>query len=190
MGIGLRTLLRKLTVEKQCLGFSARKFLFGFEHANITIKNLDKISLDKILRRNGAFIGKNCDIESGLTFHNCSDYRKLKVGDNSHIGKNCFFDLADSVTIGKNAVISMNTSFITHIDMKRSELDRLYPARTEAITVGDDCYIGANSTILSGVKLGSMCFAAASSTITESFETCSFVAGSPAVLKKKLELKT
>ncbi|HWQ80692.1 MAG TPA: acyltransferase [Ignavibacteria bacterium] len=187
MGIGFRKLLRKISVEKRCFSFGARKFLFGFEDANITIKDLDKISLEKILRRNGAVIGKNCDIESGLTFHNCSDYRKLKVGDNSHIGKNCFFDLAESVTIGNNAVISMNTSFITHIDMKRSELDRLYPARTDAVTVGDDCYIGANSIILPGVKLGSKCFAAASSTITESFEGCSFVAGSPAVKKKKLE---
>lgn len=188
MGIGFRKLLSKLSVEKRCFCFSARKFLFGFEQANITVKNLDKISLMKVLIRNGAEIGRDCDIESGLTFHNCSDYGNLKIGKNSHVGKNCFFDLADNVTIGNNAVISMNASFITHIDMKRSELDRLYRAKTDAVEVGDDCYIGANSVILPGVKLGSKCFAAASSTITESFGSCSFIAGSPAVLKKKLEL--
>jgi len=181
-------LLSKLSVEKRCLCFRARKLLFGFEQANITVKNLDKISLMKVLRKNGAVIGINCDIETGLTFHNCIDYGNLRIGDNCHIGKNCFFDLAGSVVIGSNTVISMNTSFITHIDMKRSALDRLYQARTDAVEVGDDCYIGASSIILPGVKLGSKCFAAASSTITASFDTSSFVAGSPAVFKKKLEL--
>ena len=189
MGIGFRKLLSKLSAEKRCLCFSVRKLLFGFEQANITVKNLDKISLVKVLRKNGAVIGRDCDIESGLTFHNCSDYGSLRIGNNSHIGKNCFFDLAGSVTIGNNAVISMNTSFITHIDMKRSELDKLYRAKTDSVEVGDDCYVGANSIILPGVRLGRRCFAAASSTITKSFDQCSFLAGSPAVLKKKLEIK-
>ncbi|MDD5362909.1 MAG: acyltransferase [Ignavibacteria bacterium] len=182
-------MLSNIIVNINCCKFRVRKFLFGFENANQMMKYVDKQSLEKILKKNGACIGKNCDIETGLTFHNCTDYKNLKIGDNSHIGKNCFFDLADSIQIGANAVISMNASFLTHINIKRSKLELIYPSKTAPIVIGNDCYVGANSVILMGVSLGEYCFAAACSTVTKSFDAKSFIAGTPAIFKKQIDIK-
>jgi len=185
MGIGIRKIIGRVYFRYNVLNFDIRKFMFGFDYANNSIRNLDKVSLLLILKKYGSTIGNDCDIESGLTFHNCSDYKKFIVGDNVHIGKNCFFDLADEVQIDSNVVVSMNTSFITHINMKKSELEKVYKSKTDKVIVGKNTYIGANCCLLMGTELGESCFVAAGSVVTKSFTNNSFIAGVPAVLKRK-----
>ena len=77
----------------------------------------------------GARIGKNCNIQSGQVFHNCRDYSNIEIGDNCHIGKNCFFDLRNKIVVGKNVTISMQCTFLTHIDLSNSRLSNIYPKR-------------------------------------------------------------
>jgi acetyltransferase-like isoleucine patch superfamily enzyme len=112
----------------------------------------------------------------------------LKVGDNVHIGKNCFFDLTDEVRIDSNALIGMNSSFITHINMKKSKLEKYIQSKTEKVILGESTYLGANCCILMGVELGENCFVAAGSIVTRSFAKNSFIAGVPAVLKKTFSI--
>ena len=188
MGIGIRKIIGKVYFRYNVFKFDIRKFMLGFGNANSTVRNLDKISLLLVLKKYGASVGKNCDIESGLSFHNCTDYSNLKVGDNVHIGKNCFFDLADEVAIDSNVVISMNSSFITHLNMKKSELQKIYKSKTEKVIVGKNTYIGASCTVLMGVELKENCFVAAGSVVTKSFSGNSFIAGVPAVLKKTINI--
>lgn len=184
MGIGIRKSIYKIYSALKVTEFGVRKFLFGFETANQIVSRLDKITLIKVLKKYGASIGDDCDIESGLTFHNCFDYKRLKVGNSVHIGKNCFFDLADEVKIESNVVVSMNTSFITHINMKKSELEKIFKSKTDKVSVGKNTYVGANCCLLMGVELGDNCFVAAGSVVTKSFANNSFIAGVPAVFKK------
>lgn len=166
--------------------FRLYRYFFGFEVANQFVQRIDKNSLQLILKNYGASIGKDCDIETGLTFHNCKDYSNLIIGNNCHVGKNCFFDLREKIIIGRNVVISMQTSFITHIDMTKSNLSRYYPARSERIIIGNDCYIGANSTILMGVVLGKSSFVAAKSLIIRNVNPFTLVGGVPGKEMKKL----
>jgi acetyltransferase-like isoleucine patch superfamily enzyme len=186
MGIGIRKTISAISSLKRILQFESQKIIFGFEAANRSISRIDKVTLLKILKRNGAHIGNDCDIESGLTFHNCQDYSNFIVGDNTHIGKNCFFDLAGKVKLGNNVVVSMCTNFLSHINMKKSDLSSLFPSKTGDIYIGKNTYIGAGTNILMDVNLGENCFVAAGSTVTKSFENNSFIAGVPAVLKKKI----
>ena len=153
MGFGITKLLRKLQISWNVKEFALRKKLLGFENANAFLRRLDKNSIIPILNRNGASIGLNCDIEAPIIFHNCIDYSNLIIGNNCHIGKNCFFDLRDKVIIEDNVVVSMQTTFITHIDMNKSELKYLFPATHSPIRVCKNSYIGAGSTILKGVTL-------------------------------------
>lgn len=186
MGIGIRKTIFAISSLKRILIFDLRKFIFGFEAANRTIATLDKVTLIKILKRYGASIGNDCDIESGLTFHNCQDYSNLIIGNNTHVGKNCFFDLAGKVELGDNVVVSMCTNFITHINMKKSELSSLFPGNVGKIYIGKSSYIGAGTNILLDVELGESCFVAAGSVVNKSFENNSFIAGVPAVLKRMI----
>ena len=165
--------------------FNCKKFI-SFDLANQFLSLVDKLSLEVILRKNGAKIGDDCDIETGHTFHNCKDYSNLIIGNNCHIGKNCFFDLRNKVIIGNNVVISMQTTFITHMEMTQSLLSALYPADSKSIIVEDDCYIGAGTTILMGVKLGKSSFVAAKSLVIRNVNPFTMFGGIPAKEIKKI----
>lgn len=186
MGIGLSKLLIRVNVHLNCFIFKSRKLLLGFENANAFLRTVDKHSIQAILKQNGAEIGDNCDIEAPLIFHNCQNFSNLIIRKNCHIGKNCFFDLRDKVVIYENVVISMQCTFITHIDMNKSELHHKFPALQAAIHIGKNCYVGANSTILHGVKLAEGCFLAAGTVVNKDTEPFSMVGGVPAKLIKSL----
>lgn len=188
MGLGLKKTINRVRIKINSFTYTLRKFLFGFENSNIFLQRIDKDSLIEILKKNKAQIGQNCDIESGLIFHNCTDYSNLKVGNNCHIGKNCFFDLRNKVDIGNNVVISMQCSFITHIDMSKSKLNIIYSSSSKPIIIEDNCYIGAKSTILMGVKLGEYSFVAAGAVVTKDVEPFTMVGGVPAKVIKKIQL--
>ena len=185
-GLGLYKKYRKLVACLNLIRFSIRKNFIGFDVANQFLQRLDKYSEQLILKKNGAIIGSNCDIETGIILHNCKNYSNLIIGNNCHIGKNCFFDLRDKVVIEDNVVISMHCTFITHIDMNKSDLSNLYSAISLPIRIENNCYIGANSTILKGVKLGRKSFVAACSLVNKNIEPYTMVGGVPAKTIKNL----
>lgn len=186
MGLGIRRILTSASVRKNSLAFAIRKWLFGFEDANRMMMWINKPSVIAILKQHSAVIGENCDIESPLLFHNCLSYENLIVGNDCHIGKNCFFDLRNRVVFEDRVVVSMQSTFLTHQDMSRSSLTNNYPSENRAIRVGRDSYIGANSTILMGVEIGERCVIAAGSVVTRSVPSDTMVAGIPARQVKTL----
>lgn len=185
-GLGLNKKLRYLIAYINLTRFWLRKSTIGFDVANQFIQKVDKVSLQLILKKNGANIGKDCDIETGLIFHNCKDYSNLIIGTNCHIGKNCFFDLRDKIIIGDNVVISMQCCFLTHIDMNKSPLKSFYPSSNSSISIKSNSYIGARVTILKEVEIGKNVIVAAGSIVIKSIEKNFVVGGMPAKLIKKM----
>ena len=57
------------------------------------------------------------------------------------------------------------------------------------ITVGDNCWFGANVSVMPGVTIGSGCVIAAGSVVTEDVPDNSMAAGVPAVVKKEIQQK-
>lgn len=167
--------------------FLFREFFLGFENANNYLKRVSQSSIIPILRMKGAKIGKRCNIQSGITIHNCKNYRRLIIGENCHIGKNCFLDLRDTITIGNNIVIAMNNTFITHMDMNKSNLRELYPASQAPVIIKDDVYIGVNCTILMGVTVENKSIVGANSLVTKDLHKKTVYAGSPAVKIKVID---
>jgi acetyltransferase-like isoleucine patch superfamily enzyme len=186
MGLGLQKKYRSLYIKRNIFKFWLRKKLLGFDIANQFIQRVDKQSLQLILKKNGATIGNNCDLETGLTFHNCKDYSNLIIGNNCHIGKNCFFDLRDKVIIGDNCVISMQTTFITHIDMEKSKLTKIYPTKHGPIRLKNDIYVGAKAIILMDTEIREKSMIAAGSLITKSVNNNTLAGGVPAKPIKEL----
>lgn len=186
MGLGLTRLLKRYQVSWNLCEFRLRRKLLGFENAAAFMRGLEKSCIQPILLKNGATIGNNCDIESPLLFHNCTDFSNLIVGNNCHIGKNCFFDLRDKVEIAENVVISMQCTFITHMDMNKSKMQALYPASHAPIYIGSNSYLGANATVLSGVNIAGNCLIASTSLVTKDIPAYTLVGGVPARFIKKL----
>jgi acetyltransferase-like isoleucine patch superfamily enzyme len=175
-----------INVKLFLFSFSIRHFMFGFENSNKMLEQLSKPCLIPILKSYGATIGKDCDIETGLTFHNCYDYSNLVIGDNCHIGKNCFFDLRGKIIIANNVVISMKTTIITHQDITKSKLSKLYPAIINNVLIDDNCYIGVNSTILKGVIIQENSIVGAGSVVINNILQNTIVGGIPAKEIKKI----
>ncbi|OCS29366.1 hypothetical protein CFVLMG6570_09655 [Campylobacter fetus subsp. venerealis LMG 6570 = CCUG 33900] len=60
--------------------------------------------------------------------------------------------------------------------------------KKSTITIGDDTWIGANTTILPGVKIGKFCIIGAGSIVTKDVDDFSIAVGVPAKVIRKLKL--
>lgn len=180
-------LFRPISIGWSMASFIARYLIVGRSNAFLYLSRVGKESIIPILRLMGASVGKNCDVETGIIFHNCHDLRNLSIGDNVHIGKQCFFDLRSEVQMGNNIVISMRCSFITHIDMLNSCLASLYKSESKHIIIGNHTYLGIGSVVLKGVTIGEGVLVGAKSLVTRSVTDRSVIMGVPAKLKKTIK---
>ena len=55
------------------------------------------------------------------------------------------------------------------------------------IKVGDNCWFGANVSVMPGVTIGNGCVIAAGSVVTKDLPDNSLAAGVPATIKRKIE---
>ena len=151
------------------------------------LQRVTKRSLKIILKLFGAKIGRGTSIEPGQIFHNCCNFKNLIIGKNCHIGKSCFFDLREKIDIGDNVTISMQSSFITHIDLFNSELkQKKFQSSAEQIIINSNVYIGAVSTVLQGVIIEDNSVIGAKSLVNKIVKRNSLYAGIPAKKIKSL----
>ena len=190
MGIGIRPWLCQARVNWNLLRANVRLTLFGIEDVAVLLKFLDKDSGQEILRRFGARIGKDCDIESGLIIHNaCDSFGNLVVGDCCHIGKGGFVDLRDRVYIRERVTISMRVSIITHLDTGYAgPFSDKYANHTKPVVIGPGAYIGACATILPGVHVGEGSIVGAVALVDRDVPPRTVVAGVPARVIRDLNL--
>lgn len=82
-----------------------------------------------------------------------------------------------------NIVVTSNVTFVTH-DVFHLGLNRLsdvqYPYLQSCIEVMDDVFIGCNTTILGGVRIGPRAVIGAGSVVTKDVPPNSVVVGNPA----------
>lgn len=134
----------------------------------------------------GVPVGINCRIRNGLVLYN---YKKgnLSIGHNVHIGKGVLLDLSEKITIEDNCTISMGSKILTHQDLGDSSLATAYPKTSSPITIAENVYIGANSLILHTTeRIAEKSLLASNSTLDKKTEANGVYAGSPAILKKRI----
>lgn len=139
----------------------------------------------------GVVVGDNVLIGRNAVIGTVKNHAKISIGNGSNIGRFSNISSAKNIIIGKKCLISYNVSILDHdhvLDKKNiSPIDSSITQGKEII-ISDDCFIGAHSFILKGVKLGKQCVIGANSVVTKSFPNYSIVAGNPAKLIKKIEL--
>lgn len=92
------------------------------------------------------------------------------------------------ITIGNNVYITEGCQFITHDGgtlILRKEVPDL--EITAPITVGDNVYIGLNSTILPGISIGNRVIIGAGSVVTKNIPDNSVAVGVPARVVKTVD---
>jgi len=118
---------------------------------------------------------------------------KLYVGENTYIG--AYSHIAgtkDNIIIGKNVQIA-DRVFITTVDYKYDDIAKPILSQGFAskgdVVIGDECWIGIGSTILSGVKIGKHSIIGANSLVTKNISPYSLAVGNPAHIIKKYDFK-
>ncbi|CAI6094368.1 hypothetical protein V2G26_015057 [Clonostachys chloroleuca] len=115
----------------------------------------------------------------------------VKVGSDVFINFNCTILDTCLVSIGSRTLIGPNVSFFSGTHPLDPELRNGTngPEYGRPITVGEDCWIGGNVTILPGVTIGDGCTIGAASVVTKDVPPYHVVAGNPARIIRKLERK-
>jgi len=105
------------------------------------------------------------------------------------LGPGCYLDGRNGISFGKNIWMGPKVNIIS---MNHDNLDFSKYIEGVSIELGDDCWIGAQATILPEVKLGNNTIVAAGAVVTKSFpEGHQIIGGNPArVIKSLLAAKT
>ena len=128
-------------------------------------------------------LGNNVTIEVSTIINN--GMGPVKIDDNSFIG--AMNVIIGPVSIGKDIMTAQHVvmSGLNHGIENVSTPFQYQPCTTAEIVIGDGSWIGANSVITAGVKIGKYVVVGAGSVVTKDVPDYSIVAGNPARLLKQ-----
>lgn len=102
----------------------------------------------------------------------------LKAGNDVHVMGECFFDLGYPwlIEIGNRVTFAPRVCVLVHDASTKNSLGY---SRVGKVKIGDDVFIGANTTILPGVSIGSNVIVGAGTVVSHSVPDNSIVVGNP-----------
>lgn len=144
-----------------------------------------------------AEVGAGSNIEGTVVLERSS--ASVVIGDRTHIGGGTLLDVATSIRIGSDVLISFGVMIVDHdshsldFAMRRDDV-RLWMAGQKnwthvpmrSVTIGDCAWVGAKSTVLKGVSLGEGAVVAASAVVTRDVPPWTLVGGNPARVIREL----
>lgn len=153
------------------------------EEYNEPEKRLDR---DRLIRQLFGTTGEEILVEANVRV----DYGyNIHVGENFYANFDCTFLDVCPIVFGSNAMLGPDVKLYT----PEHPLDPVERNRGEEfgrpITIGDNCWIGGNATILGGVTLGDNVVVGAGSVVTQSFPDNAVIAGNPARMIKEIPSK-
>ena len=192
-GIFLRKIFYRFLFKK-----IGRGVVFG---RNITIRHPSKITIgDNVVIdencmldakgsgnkgieiKNSGYIGRN-------TILSCKD-GDIILEENVNIGFNCEIQSSSHVSIGKNTLIAAYVYIISgdHTHDIPGKPASLTQGISSGIIIGENCWLGAKSTVFDGVEIGHDSVIGASALVNKDVPPSSVAVGIPAkVIKNKLE---
>lgn len=117
----------------------------------------------------GATIGLNCNICDGVFVEN-----DVTVGNDVTV--KCGVQLWDGVTLEDNVFVGPNATFTNDIHPR----SKIYPEKFLRTVVEEGASIGANVTILPGIRIGRNAMIGAGAVVTRSVPPNAIVVGNPA----------
>ncbi len=110
----------------------------------------------------------------------------IEIGDDSSINPFCVLQGNGGIKIGNGTLIAAGVKMFSanHVfESRKTRIQRQGETKV-GIVIGDDVWIGADSTILDGVKIGDGAIVAAGTVVNRNVEPYSIIGGVPAQLIK------
>lgn len=107
----------------------------------------------------------------------------VHLGENGSYNRNLTIYCADSVVIGKNVLFGSNILITDNEHGTTADSSIPYrhqPLITAPVTIGDECWIAENVTILKGTQIGKRCIVAANAVVKGTYPDYCILAGVPA----------
>lgn len=138
------------------------------------------------LCKNGVSIGNNFSLGRNSTIECTGVIRDLGdsliIGDDVGISANAFVSVRGKVSIGNSTIFGPGVKIFAenHIFTDKSTPIYLQGASKQGVSIGEDCWIGADAVILDGVTIGKGCVVAAGAVVNKDVPDYSIVGGVPA----------
>ena len=117
----------------------------------------------------------------------CDYGYNIEIGNNFFLNHNCTILDAGKVIFGDHVFIGPSCGFYTanhplNYTRRNQGLEKALP-----IKVGNNCWFGANVSVMPGVTIGAGCVIAAGAVVTKNMPENSLIAGVPAKVIKTIE---
>jgi len=127
--------------------------------------------------------GKNFKCCSGVVIHSAA---RINIGENVRIGEKSYINAHGGLTIGNNVQMGPGifiwTSNHNYYKPENLPFDGKYIFKP--ITIEDNVWLGAKSSIVPGVTIGEGAVVAMCSVVTKDVPPCAVVGGNPAKILK------
>jgi acetyltransferase-like isoleucine patch superfamily enzyme len=140
-------------------------------------------------------IGNNCTIGQNTIFNvnnREDDSIKLNIHDNTYVGRNNFFTVGKSIEIGAYCLLGNSCSFLgSGHDLTNPLVPYLVSGTTDVsrITVGTNCWLGTNVSVIGHVTIGHGTVIGANSIVLTDIPPFSIVVGNPAKIIKRFNFE-
>ena len=106
----------------------------------------------------------------------------ITLGPHVYVGPNCVLFGAAGIEVGAGSLLSPGVVVTSHQHTyaTRDQDIRLQPLDFSRVTIGRDVWVGANATVLPGVRLGAGCVVGAGAVVTRDVAAGAVVLGVPA----------
>jgi acetyltransferase-like isoleucine patch superfamily enzyme len=162
---------------------------------NVVIKRGVMISQESTIKEGSYLesvnIGKECVIDRGTTLFGRKGI-EFRIGDHCYIGLNNILDGSGGLIIGNHVhIASPSVGIWTHTSVYQalvgSKLNQNNLRKEGKVKIGDNVWIGGNTTIYPALKIGKHCVILPNSVVNKDVEDNSMVGGIPAKTVKKIK---
>ncbi len=114
----------------------------------------------------------------------------LSTGSECFLGDECLLDLAEAIVLEDHVTLAERVVVLTHTNVgyRDHPLQALFPAATAPVVIERGAFVGAQVTLLPGIRVGTCSFVAAGSVVTEDVPPRTLVAGVPAKVVRSLDV--